>query len=104
MNEDLEKRKKVANSLIEFGKWQSLAFNRGWKLPGNSPLPNESWIEYWKACERYEQDPKKHGRPVIPHRSGNSTSFSTRTQPGGPAIPVSAEAPTTAPGSPERRG
>ncbi len=79
MNEDLEKRKKLAAALVEFANWQSLASAKGWKLPGNSPLPNESWIEYWKACERYERDPKS-GRPVIPHRSGGGSRFPTRDQ------------------------
>lgn len=68
-DDDLQKRKKVAAAMVEFMNWQSLAASKGWKLPGNSPLSNETWIAYWKACERYERDPSA-GRPVIPHRSG----------------------------------
>ena len=66
---DLEKRQLLARNLAEFQKWQNLAASKGWKLPGNSQLPNESWIAYWQACEAYEKDPTR-GRPVIPHRSG----------------------------------
>jgi hypothetical protein len=68
MTTDLEMRRKLAQQMIEFQKWQNLAIEKGWKLPGNSPLSNESWINYWKGCLRYEQDPSS-GRPVIPHRS-----------------------------------
>jgi hypothetical protein len=69
---DREKRAALARNLAEFQEWQNKAAARGWKLPGNSPLPNHSWISYWKACEAYEQDPTR-GRPVVPHRSGGAT-------------------------------
>lgn len=65
---DQRRREQLAENLAEFQHWQSLAASNGWKLPGNSPLPNEAWINYWKACQDYERDPST-GRPVIPHRS-----------------------------------
>lgn len=66
---DQEKRKQLAQNLADWNYWQGRAVAKGWKLPGGSPLPNESWIAYWQACQRYEDDPTS-GRPVIPHRSG----------------------------------
>jgi hypothetical protein len=68
---DSQKLRKLAENMAEFANWQSLAASKGWKLPGNSPLPNESWIAYWQACDAYERDPSR-GRPVVPHRSGGN--------------------------------
>lgn len=65
---DQKRRERLAENLAEFQHWQNLAVAKGWKLPGNSPLPNESWIAHWKACDAYERDPSG-GRPVVPHRS-----------------------------------
>lgn len=71
-SEDLNRRKRLARNMAEFAKWQALAESKGWRLPGNSPLSNEIWINYWRACKAYERDPSSHGRPVIPHRSGGN--------------------------------
>jgi hypothetical protein len=65
---DQLRREQLAKNLAEFQHWQNLAASKGWKLPGNSPLPAHSWINYWKACLRHEEDPSS-GRPVVPHRS-----------------------------------
>lgn len=65
---DRQKRELLAANLAEFQQWQNLAAEKGWRLPGNSPLPRESWINYWKACLHHEKDPSS-GRPVAPHRS-----------------------------------
>jgi hypothetical protein len=64
-----DEAKKMLVALAEFNEWQNLAAKKGWKLPGNSPLPNVSWLRYWKSMAAYERDPSS-GRPVIPHRSG----------------------------------
>jgi hypothetical protein len=70
---DVTKRMQLARDLGEFQAWQNKAVKRGWKLPGNSPLPNLAWIMYWKACEAYECNPSR-GRPVPPHRSAPEAS------------------------------
>lgn len=57
----------LARELAEWNEWQDKAIARGWKRPGNSPLPNVAWIAYWQACEAYERDPSR-GRPVVPQR------------------------------------
>jgi len=67
---DAAKRMQLARELVEFQEWQNKAVARGWKLPGNSPLPNAAWVAYWKACDAYECDPSR-GRPVPPHRSAS---------------------------------
>jgi len=60
----------------EYDKWEAEARRRGWKLPVETTLPRESWVQYWKACDNYERrraagepDP---GRPVAPHRSAST--------------------------------
>lgn len=68
-SKDRQKREQLAANLAEFQQWQRLAAQKGWKLPGNSPLPNDMWLNYWKQCAAYERDPSG-GRPVVPHRSG----------------------------------
>lgn len=78
---DQEKRKKLARDLAEFQEWQNRAEERGWKLPGASPLPNSAWLAYWKGMDAYERDPKSRGRPVIPHRSGHSAPAPERPLP-----------------------
>ncbi len=67
MSTDKDKRAALGAALTEWQHWQQIAVQRGWKQPGNSPLPNESWIVYWKAMDRYERE--GGGRPVVPHRS-----------------------------------
>lgn len=66
---DKQRREQLAALLAEWDHWQRMAVQKGWKLPGNSPLPRESWINYWKQCAAYERDPSG-GRPVVPHRTG----------------------------------
>jgi hypothetical protein len=66
-----ENARQMLADLAEFNEWQNVAASKGWKLPGNSPLPNHSWLHYWKSMAAYEADPSG-GRPVVPHRSGNS--------------------------------
>lgn len=68
-SKDRQKREQLAENLAEFQQWQRLAAQKGWKLPGNSPLPNSCWVDYWKQCAAYERD-RSGGRPVVPHRSG----------------------------------
>jgi len=48
---DREKRVALARNLAEFQAWQNKAAERGWKLPGNSPLPNAAWIAYCKRVK-----------------------------------------------------
>lgn len=67
-NEHIPADQKRHSQSAEFNRWQNLAASKGWRLPRSSPLPDEMWIDYWKACQDYERDPSK-GRPVIPHRS-----------------------------------
>ncbi len=52
----------------EYQKLLKEAQEKGWKTPTNTSLPQNSWMNYWIACQQYERNPSA-GRPVVPHRS-----------------------------------
>lgn len=58
---------------IVYEKWKRIAATRGWKLPVNDSISQDSWVTYWIAMDEYQRkvdagDPDP-GRPVVPHRS-----------------------------------
>lgn len=55
----------------EYEHYKAMAERKGWAMPRISRTWDQAWLNYWKACEEYEQDPSG-GRPVRPHRSGGA--------------------------------
>ncbi len=52
----------------EYRLLYALARKKGWHTPSAHVFGKRACIDYWRACEAYENG-QSEGRPVRPHRS-----------------------------------